>query len=362
MSVERGTRQNAMNKENTVEFKRMAAFGASVTQQKNGYADRLAAKLGKKVKKFGYGGMHLPNAGMCFLDTVAKYRPDCVLVDWLSTGFMERSQKTLRCIDTILYKFSATHCAVVFLILPSRRTDGRQAEKDAFHDFCREALRVRGAHVIDIDSQLKGSDLTAALRDSIHTTARGAEAYSDLILGWLAEKCPKPLPPDRFGQNAYYKDVRWMRVGREFRSKMELTLDGEILGMYCTIGRNSGICAVRYGDGTVREEKLWDRWCHYERKQFCLPIEQYVGPVEIQVLQDSFETSSCASSAPVDFSKYRKTVVCHAICWRGNALELKNRKSGKRLGALLITAMRLLRGATHIAAARKKGKPGAARA
>ena len=32
-------------------------FGASVTQQLNGYASKLSSKLGEEVKIYGFGGM-----------------------------------------------------------------------------------------------------------------------------------------------------------------------------------------------------------------------------------------------------------------------------------------------------------------
>ena len=154
-------------------YKRLAAFGASVTQQENGYVDQLSKKLGVKIKKFGYGGMHLPDAGVCFIDTVCAYKPDCVLVDWFSTDYMEQSEKTLQCIDTVLYKLSLINCAVVFLIFPERRTDGRQDEKEAFYDFCRKVLKDRNVCYVDISDKLKNVDLANILKDSIHITSYG---------------------------------------------------------------------------------------------------------------------------------------------------------------------------------------------
>ena len=154
-------------------YEKIVAFGASVTEQENGYADWLARKLGVKIKKFGYGGMHLLDAGVCFIDKVLAYKPDVCLIDWFSTGYMERSERTLRCIDTILYKFSKNECAVVFLIFPGDRSDARHAEQEAYYDFCRRALKERNASYIDIDEGLKNSDLSGILRDSIHTTIHG---------------------------------------------------------------------------------------------------------------------------------------------------------------------------------------------
>ena len=48
----------------------IAVFGASVTQQKNGYATKLSDKFNCPVRIFGYGGMHLNNAVICFIDKV----------------------------------------------------------------------------------------------------------------------------------------------------------------------------------------------------------------------------------------------------------------------------------------------------
>ena len=45
-------------------MKKIAFYGASVTQQRNGYV-KYFAKLSKaKVLKFGFGGMHLNDAGI----------------------------------------------------------------------------------------------------------------------------------------------------------------------------------------------------------------------------------------------------------------------------------------------------------
>ena len=48
----------------------IAVFGASVTKQKNGYATKLHKYFNHPIKVFGYGGMHLNNAAVCFIDEV----------------------------------------------------------------------------------------------------------------------------------------------------------------------------------------------------------------------------------------------------------------------------------------------------
>ena len=53
---------------------KVAFFGASTVQQINGYADIFAQNYTEyKCKKFGYGGMHLNNAGIVFIDKVIEW-------------------------------------------------------------------------------------------------------------------------------------------------------------------------------------------------------------------------------------------------------------------------------------------------
>lgn len=327
-------------------YKRIAAFGASVTQQENGYVDQLAKKIGAKIKKFGFGGMHLPDAGICFIDNVRAYKPDCVFVDWFSTDYMEQSERTLQCIDTILYKFSKIHSVVVFLFFPERRTDGRQAEKESFCDFCKNALKARNATFIDISDDLKNSDLSQILRDTIHTTIHGGEYYADFIKEkLLSNPPPHTLEPERFAESAAYKHIKKTVVNRVFFKNINLSLDGIIIGIYGTIGRHSGICNIKFDNGAEQKVLLWDRWCHFERNHFNFAIPWYQGRVSIEVLHDDFDTSSC--KVPVDFKEYRKHIVCREIYWQGESLSVDNEGEGSRVALWMIEVVRQLRELKH---------------
>jgi len=47
-------------------------FGASVTQQKEGFAWHTSQLLNSEYNCFGYGGCHLKDAGICFIDKVLE--------------------------------------------------------------------------------------------------------------------------------------------------------------------------------------------------------------------------------------------------------------------------------------------------
>lgn len=322
-----------------------AAFGASVTQQENGYANQLSKLIGNRIKKFGYGGMHLSDAGMCFIDTVLKYKPNYVFIDWFSTDYMEQSIKTEQYIDTILYKFSCINCAVIFLILPEVRSDCRQAEKDSFYDFCRNQLNKRNAYFIDLAKEIPTNDLSNYLRDDIHTTVYGAKKYAELIKKHLQAVPPYLLNNENYISNAYYKNINWLKVNRVFEKNIDLYMDCEILGFYCTIGRHSGLCEINFDNEDKQERLLWDKWCHYERKHFSFPITQYKGFVELKILQKEIDTSSCSVLIP--FGKYKKNIACHSICWIGNELKINNKKCGSKIKIFNLELIRILKEYKH---------------
>lgn len=130
-----------------------------------------------------------------------------------------------------------------------------------------------------------------------------------------------------------------------FFKNIDLFLDGNILGIYGTIGRHSGICTIKFDNGTEQKVSLWDRWCHFERNHFNFAIPHHQGKVRIEVLQDGFDTSSC--KVPVDFTKYRKQLVCREIYWQGESLIVENECEGARLALWKIEAVRILREIKH---------------
>lgn len=59
----------------------ISIFGASVTQQKDGYAVQLRSILSEKIEIFGFGATHLNNAGICHLADASKNKPKYCLID-----------------------------------------------------------------------------------------------------------------------------------------------------------------------------------------------------------------------------------------------------------------------------------------
>lgn len=160
------------------------------------------------------------------------------------------------------------------------------------------------------------------------------------------------LPSEKFEGNAFYKNVRWLKIKRVFYKKIELQMDCSILGFYCTIGPYSGLCTLDFDNGDSESYNLWDKWCYYERRHFCLSVPYYKGFVNVNILQDIFDTSSCKMD--FDFNKHKKKIVLNAICYQGKSLEIKNKSDGKMLPIICINAVRVIKAAKHFVGKRIK--------
>ena len=77
----------------TISNERFAFFGASVTQQKNGYAIQFI-KQNKCLNYniFGYGSRHLNDAGICYIDDVIRSNPSHCFIDWFNTGYISYNE------------------------------------------------------------------------------------------------------------------------------------------------------------------------------------------------------------------------------------------------------------------------------
>ena len=93
-------------------------FGASVTKQKTGYAyilKRLFEKDNYNTHIFGFGGMHLNNAGICMIDQIISKNPKYCFIDLFVTLYDKIDRNTIEYLDTIIYKFSKINCKLIFL-------------------------------------------------------------------------------------------------------------------------------------------------------------------------------------------------------------------------------------------------------
>lgn len=279
-------------------------FGASVTQQKTGFAYKLKEKIEQPVLVFGYGGMHLNNAAICYLDKVIATKPRYCFIDWFSTGYNSTDQKTEKYIDTIIFKLQRIKCNPIFLFLPFKEND----QKAIFHCFCKEILKKRNATYIDIVGQTNNEPIERILKDSVHTTDYGSNLYCDIIADYFLNNT-NLIKKITVINNTEFTDIRELEINKIFKNIIRLNGECEIIGFLLTIGPHSGLIKINNNYENYIEN-TWDRWCHYNRKHFNLAMS-LSGNAELNILQDSFDTSECTKRN--DFYTIRKKIILHSI-------------------------------------------------
>lgn len=244
-------------------------------------------------------------------------------MDWFSTGYKETNQETLDCIDTIINKFGTNKCKLIFLLFPIKNNNDTTLR---FHTFCKKHLTKRSIHFIDINHEIKPFEITSLLKDNIHTTNYGSTLYCNIIFNKFTElknhiTFPNKSTPTKF------EHIKQMIVERTFNSHILLLGDCQIIGFELTIGPHSGIIEIQNGTN-VKICNTWDRWCHYPRRHFNLPMD-LIGSSSLNISQKNFNTSG--SKQEYVFEKISKSLVIHNIYYIGNSLKIQNIIDGHKI-------------------------------
>lgn len=297
--------------------KRIVFFGASVTQQKHGYVDEFA-KLNHKAKviKRGYGGMHLNDAGICFIDDILKLKPDICFIDWFSTAYIDRDGEAKIYLQTILQKLSLIRCRVVFLFFPYLGCEG----KIRFYEEMKEYLNECKREMVLVDEQVPKEKWQDLLRDTIHTTQLGSRRYAEIINDYLQLETGETDASEILGSTKY-SEIKKMKVKRAFRKNVMLRSDKicYVVGTLNFIGRHSGVIEIRKAGGMVKEN-LWDQWCYYIRRHFNLTL-LIDEPTEIVISDETFDTSLCNKSVDLEV---KKKLVVDSVYYIGDELKVSS--------------------------------------
>lgn len=291
-------------------------FGASVTQQKNSYAEFFLNKI-KTVENseqinytkqiFGYGGMHLNNAALCHIDTVINANPTVCFIDFFSTAYITCCHKTYEYIDTIVYKFSLINCKLIFLFLPRQE----HAERIPFYTFCKKYLNKHKLTYFDLCQDIKYCP--TLLRDTVHTTPLGSQVYSDYIYDKYMSCINSIIIPANIKKTKYCQ-IHKININSEFTKHINLSGKCTLFGIEAIIGPYSGILNISCSNNPANISiNTWDQWCHYPRDTIILLQESHVLDIcSITISQQIFDTTLC-KNAEIDFSLIEKKIVIKSI-------------------------------------------------
>lgn len=310
----------------------IAFFGASVTAQKTGYAKILSRKLNDDVRVFGYGGMHLNNAAICYIDRVLEVNPSFCFVDWFSTAYYAKDLNTKEYIDTIIYRFTKSGCKLIFLFFPKI-----DKNVDDWYAYCRQYLQEKNVYYIDVNAKVSSEKRDFILRDSVHTNTRGSKLYANIIY----EEFNKNINNIKVAENitaTQYTNLKSLKVEKLFIKEILLRGDARIIGILNTIGPFSGIIGLNIDDEDMYKVSLWDEWCYFAREHFNLSFTMKCK-ANLVILQDKFSTESCKYN--IDFNKNSKKFYIHEIYYLGEKLEVLNINDGKKFNKIFFQAINM---------------------
>jgi hypothetical protein len=290
-------------------------FGASITVQNKGYANVLSNKyfVNDKCKIFGFGGMHLNDAGIAYIHIVLEKKPKLCFIDWFSTGLLLNKYDDIKIyLDTLVFALSDIKCKIVFLFMPNKNHDVRKN----YYGICKKYL---------INNKLSYIDLTEAIqynpkyiRDNCHTTDEGGIAYAKYIYEEF-KKIENNIIIPQNSVPTKYNNIKYITVNQTFEDSFILEGKCEIVGFNIDVGPHSGLVQVNDGN-IVKEFNFWEQWCYYTRRtlRFRYNIENCI---KITILQDNFDTSKCQKQ--FDFSGYKKELKIYDIYFIGDKLSIK---------------------------------------
>ena len=284
---------------------RYAFFGASVTEQKNGYPIHFIKKnkcLHYNI--FGYGSRHLNDAGICYIDDVLKSNPSYCFIDWFSTGYINNKNdentvdKIKLYIDTIVYKMLYKQIICIFLFLPDN--SDTNVDKTIIYKKIMDYLNKINIPYIDLSNKFNDHELKRVSYDGIHTTEYGSSIYADIITKQFIETIYSNYKiPDKYPLKTKYDMIKILEINKicneiKFRGK------GEIISIEQLIGPYTGL--LKLNEQIIN---IWDRWCYYQRLCNKINIE-IIDELHIKCIQDDFDRSTCKNNIVWSKDKYLK--------------------------------------------------------
>jgi len=253
----------------------IAFFGASITQQKTGYAVCLSEKMNIEKRIFGYGGNHLDDAGVCFIDNVLATNPTYCFVDFFSTAYTSENDLTIECLDTIVYRFTKANCKLIFLFFLTES----HKERIGFYNFVKAYLDSKKLYYIDMNDHLQfNSEL---MRDSTHTTEVGSARYAEVLYENFQENKHSIQLPTDIVQTRYTDNVKILHLNRAFTHRVVFEGNCNIIAFYLVIGPKSGKVEIN-----GETHPIWDPWCYYERNHFNIKHVTVKDKMEVNILND----------------------------------------------------------------------------
>jgi hypothetical protein len=256
-------------------IKNIAFFGASITEQKSGYVNRFKELHPNFIiNQFGYGGMYITDAGVCFIDELISTKPDYCFLDWF--GPPRHPERIKDYLDAIVGKLFEISCHPIFLFFYRKQLD---TGRFIMLDYLKAYASRYNINCINL-SNLENPD--QYLKDSVHTNETGAKKYGDIISeefnNMIFENCINPPDQNKFSKiNSIDTNI----VAKD-HIKLKSVGCSSIIGVMQNIGlyTEDVTCLCQDKEYVI---SLKDKWSEkYERKTMKFNVD-FCGEMTIKI-------------------------------------------------------------------------------
>lgn len=300
-------------------------WGASVTQQPNGYVDKLKEQLTSyNIIKCPYGGMHLKDAGCFFIDEIIHKQPKYCMIDFFGTGYIETNENTKLIIENIIFKFYKNNIIPIVLIFPREYdTNELTIQRINFIKMCTDIFTKYNVCVLDLCYLFDTYKTNDLLKDAVHTNNNGANIFANEI----AVKFNNYMKHNELNNflnvkmdlqaNKFY-DIKCKKINDIIYDFIEISGNGEIYSVYQHIGPHSPCVDITdKDDNLIKKELIWDKHCAYERTHFNLSNILVDGNIKIKINNDLIDYNLCNNKI-IEWNTYKKCIKPIAIYYSGN--------------------------------------------
>lgn len=300
--------------------RRVVFFGASVTEQDthhatgalSGYVTYFQRNLseGWSVERVSAGSSTIADAGVVYVERVIALAPDICVLDWATPALTDCDP---RLVTQVYYRLLQHGILPVTVIFPRRDRDQRQIPIVRHMEaLCRDF----DLPFFDASSLIEDFGVDEVLRDTVHTTPKGARIYAEAMAELLSGL--KTTAPPAFDRPAPYRVVELTTtkdVPLSF-TRMTVTNKGpedEPLELSIVMEQRVGPYSpvldtmIRAGRETrsLTPYPVWDAWCWRERQCIKAITDWYKGALSTLVLTVSAVPPPYASipqAEPVELS------------------------------------------------------------
>lgn len=298
-------------------------YGASITQQKNGYVTYLSNFHPEwEIQRSGHGGMNIANAAICYIKNVVNQTPQYCFLDWFinAPSCMLEGELIINYVDAVVYNLVLNKITPVFLLMYG---DSNQLtpKKLCFYEKIEKYCDVNNIHYISLykeDEVLHSVEQgIPVVEDGIHTNDHGSKLYAEIIGRFIKTKLSQTWHQTCLPNINKYCNVNSLVIDKTITDKINIFGDFEIIGIEQIVGPYSPWVTIDADNLYVESVCIWDPYCHYERRQMTI-----TGKCKHSIC------ITIQKNEPIDYSKCRrewtyprdleKKLKFHAIYYIGN--------------------------------------------